>query len=132
MEYLGIVPSLVERRRTRNEMLRSQLMPKQLLGASDSMVCSTGNGCLTMIGWIDNLLVDERKNAEWPWSTSSDFAKPENRVNALNFPPTNVGRGLSETLSIPSDDLNFAAFADTIDGRNEQLNADFDEMHESY
>jgi hypothetical protein len=49
-------------------------------------------------------------------------------VNALNFPPKEVGRGLSETLSIPSDDLDMPSFFDTMDVRNE-LNADFDRMH---
>jgi hypothetical protein len=61
MEYLGVVPSGEARRRTRNEMLRSQLLPKYFLGGSESMVCSTGNGCLTMIGWIDSLLMDNRR-----------------------------------------------------------------------
>ena len=39
-----------------------QLMPKHFLGASDSMVCSTGNGCLTMIGWVDSLLMDHARD----------------------------------------------------------------------
>jgi len=45
----------------------------------------------------------------------------------LNYPPQDVGRGLSETLSIPSDDLEeMALFYDTAGRRKEQLNADFD------
>jgi len=133
MEFLGIVPSVAERRRTRNEMLRSQLIPKHSLGASKSLVCSTGNGCLTMIGWIDSLLKDHTKDLKVNGGVfernDNKFEKPEKRANALNFPPQKVGRGLSETLSIPSDDLNLADFYDTLDERNVQLNADFDKMH---
>lgn len=94
MEYLGIVPSVQERRLTRNEMLRSQLIPKHFFGASESKVCSTGNGCLTMIGWIDSLLTDGERDRRI--SIRDNFAKPTARINALNFPPTEVGRGLSE------------------------------------
>jgi hypothetical protein len=34
------------------------------LGLSQSMICSTGNGCLTMIGWIDNILIDDETERE--------------------------------------------------------------------
>ena len=55
-----------------------------------------------MIGWIDTLL-EEQEVQELHYSTSFDRAK--RRVSALNRAPTDVGRGLSETLSIPSDQL---------------------------
>ena len=128
MEFLGILPSLLQRRATRNELLRSQLIPKQTLGRSNEMVCSTGNGCLTMIGWIDSLLMDYRHRADARSDYHDEkFKKAENRINALNYPPKDVGRGLSETLSIPSDDLDeMALFCDTASIRKEQLNADFD------
>jgi len=42
LEYLGIVPSIQERRSTRNAMLKSQLLPKHRLGGSETMVCGTG------------------------------------------------------------------------------------------
>ena len=130
IEFLGIIPSLLQRRATRNELLRSQLLPKQTLGRSNQMVCSTGNGCLTMIGWIDSLLTDHRQSKDKHRDEQMDdryFKKTENRINALNYPPKNVGRGLSETLSIPSDDLQeMALFHNTASRRKEQLNADFD------
>eukprot|EP00565_Helicotheca_tamesis_P000858 CAMPEP_0185737896 /NCGR_PEP_ID=MMETSP1171-20130828/31533_1 /TAXON_ID=374046 /ORGANISM="Helicotheca tamensis, Strain CCMP826" /LENGTH=44 /DNA_ID= /DNA_START= /DNA_END= /DNA_ORIENTATION= len=44
-----------------------------------------------MIGWIDNLL-EEDSDDERPYVA---------RTVALNVPPKEVGRGLSETLSIP-------------------------------
>eukprot|EP00529_Nitzschia_sp_RCC80_P017733 CAMPEP_0113443108 /NCGR_PEP_ID=MMETSP0014_2-20120614/1963_1 /TAXON_ID=2857 /ORGANISM="Nitzschia sp." /LENGTH=846 /DNA_ID=CAMNT_0000334043 /DNA_START=210 /DNA_END=2750 /DNA_ORIENTATION=+ /assembly_acc=CAM_ASM_000159 len=130
MEFLGIIPSLLQRRATRNELLRSQLIPKQTLGRSREMVCTTGNGCLTMIGWIDSLLTDHRHRPENQSNERYDdieFKKAENRIDALNYPPQDVGRGLSETLSIPSDDLEeMAMFYDTAGRRNEQLNDDLD------
>ena len=132
MEYLGLVPSTKERRRTRNELLHSQLLPKHTLGQSDQLVCTTGNGCVTMIGWIDSLLIDHQidfKSKHRHLGSMGEFDKAEKRVNALNFPSKEVGRGLSETLSIRSDDLNFPSFYDTLAERKEQLNADSDKMH---
>jgi hypothetical protein len=133
MEYVGIVPSAEMRRFTRNELLRSQLIPKHFLGRSESMVCSTGNGCVTMIGWIDSLLKnDECSRGEFYWDRPrEEFVKPERRFNAMNFPPNGVGRGLSETLSVPSDDLaeRYASFIDTLDELNEKLNADMEKMN---
>ena len=86
-----------------------------------------------MIGWIDSMLTDgERESASkrgYDWG-SSMFVKAKARMNALNYPPSEVGRGLSETLSIPSEDLNdtFEPFIDTVDGRLVTMNADFDNM----
>jgi len=132
MEYVGVIPSLRERRRVRNEMLRSQLIPKRtILGRSESMVCTTGNGCVTMLGWIDSLLIDGEQdrllNHPFP-IRREEFDRPEKRLNALNYPPKEVGRGLSETLSIPSDDLDPKPFIDTLEERKEQINADLDKM----
>jgi hypothetical protein len=132
MEYLGIVPSAEMRRFTRNELLRSQLTPKHFLGRSDSMVCSTGNGCLTMIGWIDSLLKNDERSRDKHWTTPDEvLGKPERRFNAMNFPPNGVGRGLSETLSVPSDDLaeRYGSFMDTLDELNEKLNVDMEKMN---
>merc|ERR1712008_118186 len=126
MEYLGIIPSIEQRRCIRNDMLRSQLIPNHFLGASEGMVCSTGNGCLTMIGWIDSLLT---KGGLRMHASGDDFAKPEARINALNFPPKGVGRGLSEMLSIPSTDLeNVDSFIDTLNDRNQKLDAGMEKM----
>jgi len=127
MEYAGIVPSLHQRRLTRNEMLRAQLVPKHFLGSSLSMVYGTGNGCLTMIGWIDSLLKEGERERENAYLYSHHFNKPEARINALNFPAKEVGRGLSETLSIPSDDLNFPPFFDSLQDADKKLKSDMSE-----
>lgn len=63
-----------------------------------------------MIGWFDNLSVSEPQDHMF-YRRSHDFARPIARLNALNFPPNEVGRGLSETLSIPTGDLDFGRFA---------------------
>ena len=49
-----------------------------------------------MIGWLDSMLEDME---------DEHFGQGHCRVAALNVPPRNVGRGLSETLSIPSTEL---------------------------
>jgi len=95
LEFLGIVPTPKIRCQIRNELLRSQLKPRGYVGSSQC-VYSTGNGCFSMIGWIDNMLEE----------SSDDGQGYVARTKALNVPPKEVGRGLSETLSIPSDDLN--------------------------
>mmetsp|Transcript_15319 Transcript_15319/g.22732 ORF Transcript_15319/g.22732 Transcript_15319/m.22732 type:complete len:648 (-) Transcript_15319:72-2015(-) len=95
LEFLGIVPAPKIRRQIRNKLLRSQLKPRGYVGSSQC-VYSTGNGCFSMIGWIDNMLEE----------SSDDGQGYVARTKALNVPPKEVGRGLSETLSIPSDDLN--------------------------
>lgn len=92
MEYLNIVPSLKQRRSTRNAMLRSQLIPKQSLGDSQSMVCTTGNGCVTMIGWVDSMLKEgELENYETdPYLRDDSFDKPSTRINGRCFPTWNT------------------------------------------
>ena len=81
-----------------------------------------------MIGWIDSLLKNDERSRRW---RNDEFEKPGRRFNAMNFPPNGVGRGLSETLSVPSDDLEerYGAFIDALDEHNEKLNADMEKMN---
>jgi len=74
-----------------------------------------------MIGWINNLLNEFDYN-------DKDFAKPRRRMNALNFPSQQAGRFLSETLSIPSDDLDPKPFLDSLEQREQAIEADLDVM----
>eukprot|EP00978_Attheya_sp_CCMP212_P024002 scaffold74699_cov49-Attheya_sp.AAC.2 len=113
LEYMGVVFSMEERQWMRNEMLRSQLVPKSHLGVSESLLCNTGNDGVAMIGWIDNLL--KKHDTQNHRNPDIRFDKTKSRINALNMPPSTVGRGLSETLSTSSDDLNFDDFLDTIE-----------------
>jgi len=98
LEFLGIVPSDREIVRARTEMLRQQLQPKGGFAINNrAAVYGTGNGCFTMIGWLDRMLETsggvgvEHMVEENP----SGFA----RFHGLNLAPINVGRGTSEVLS---------------------------------
>jgi hypothetical protein len=101
LEFLGIVPTSDYRCRRRIELLHSQLQPKGHLRGCSDRVYSTGNGCATMIGWIDGMLesaIDGR-------IAQNNFQESDLRLRALNVPPNQIGRGLSETLSIETFDL---------------------------
>ncbi len=65
-----------------------------------------------MIGWIDNLL--KQSEQEDMYRRDDPFWLAHKRVNALNIPLPTVGLGLSETLSISTDELDFDGFRDTI------------------
>ena len=72
-----------------------------------------------MIGWIDNLLKSEESDLE---REDDELMFDYKRIKALNVPPTKVGRGLSETLSIPSEDLESTFnFITTLDEMKETL-----------
>ena len=100
LEFMGLVPSLRARRQVRNALLLSQLQPKGRLGSSMAPVACTGNGCFTMIGWLNSMLLHDADDR-----ASSKFSRAELRTRGLNMPPRQVGRGLSETLSVPSSQL---------------------------
>ena len=52
-----------------------------------------------MIGWIDHILEDDS-------DVHDEFQRnSRKRTMALNNTPRQIGRGISETLSIPTDDL---------------------------
>ena len=128
LEFLGLTESISQRRRIRNKLLRSQLLPKHYLGGSQLTVCGTGNGCHTMIGWVDSMLAEGEDDLAVSFRRYRDyfFQRPKARINALNYPPTEVNRGLSDTLSIRSEDLNdkYGSFIHTINKREEDLNND--------
>eukprot|EP00656_Telonema_subtile_P057722 TRINITY_DN9563_c0_g1_i8.p1 TRINITY_DN9563_c0_g1~~TRINITY_DN9563_c0_g1_i8.p1 ORF type:complete len:446 (-),score=116.84 TRINITY_DN9563_c0_g1_i8:171-1508(-) len=95
---LGVTHTGDQLRRTRNKLLRAQLQPRGRFGTS-SKVYSTGNGCLSMIGWLDTLLDDEDDMDMWEDCEAEQHLKA---VRRLNFPPKQLGRGVSEALSITS------------------------------
>ncbi|KAL3910716.1 MAG: hypothetical protein SGARI_001986, partial [Bacillariaceae sp.] len=101
LEYMGIVPTEKMLKKVRLSMMRSQLEPSGRLGGSRDPVYAMGNRCFTMIGWLSTMLEPELEEA----NQYDHFARPHRRVEALNLPPQQVDRGLSETLSIPSRDL---------------------------
>ena len=102
LEFLRLRPSEVERKRTRTEMLREQLQPSgEFCGRSK--VYHLGNACFTMVGWLHNLLTYTDKgdlgifqDARW---------KGETVLEALNRTPQQLGRGMSETLSLATQEL---------------------------
>ena len=59
LEFAGVIPSAQSRVSTRNKLLRSQLKPRAHLTASGKPVCSIGNGCFSMIGWLDDMLAED-------------------------------------------------------------------------
>ena len=94
-----------ERRQTRRDMLRSQLEPKGGLCGSLDAVYTTGNGCFTMLGWFKDIL-KEKQHGDFQYDfVQSAFGDVHKRMDSLNRPPKAIDRGLSETLSIPTDDL---------------------------
>ena len=96
LEYAGIQPSLKIRRQNRNRLLRSQLKPSGEIGVDGRYLVSTGNGCFTMIGWLDSMLAPDNGNHD----VSENF-----HVKALNRVPTSVDRGLSEAFETTSSVL---------------------------
>lgn len=99
LEFLGMASSEDARDSKRAKLLKKQLQPRGCFGSSGEAVYATGNGCYTLIGWLDRLL-DEGSDS---WHGRNE--KGWERLSGLNLPPQNVGRGCSEALSQPSADL---------------------------
>lgn len=98
LEFTGVVSSTAARKRLRNQLMRKQLQPRGQIGYDGGRVCCLGNGCFQMIGWIDQILgIDP--------DTYDEEVNAAKRSLALNNAPQQIGRGLSETLSIPTADL---------------------------
>lgn len=99
LQFLGLAGTADARRRNRNELLRSQLKPRGKFGSDMANVYSTGNGCFTMIGWLDSLLQDDgdswSERRGWKW------------FEALNCVPKTLGRGASEKYGsdVDSEDI---------------------------
>eukprot|EP00928_Gymnodinium_smaydae_P038276 TRINITY_DN2642_c0_g1_i1.p1 TRINITY_DN2642_c0_g1~~TRINITY_DN2642_c0_g1_i1.p1 ORF type:complete len:660 (+),score=90.63 TRINITY_DN2642_c0_g1_i1:72-2051(+) len=107
LHCLGQVYTDEFERQNRNKMLLEQLQPRGCFGCAQN-VYATGNGCFTMIGWLQNLLREDtntdfkpallEKNV--PWEVFGAY-----KFSALNLPPQQLGRGMSEVLSISSLEL---------------------------
>mmetsp|Transcript_93669 Transcript_93669/g.265239 ORF Transcript_93669/g.265239 Transcript_93669/m.265239 type:complete len:373 (+) Transcript_93669:274-1392(+) len=98
LEFLGAWPSAKQVARERAELLREQLRPQGQF-ACGGHVYATGNGCYTMIGWIDSMLrpsVDCEGLDQRAWD----------RFVALNIPPRKQGRGASEMLSADTESVD--------------------------
>ena len=90
----GLYQTLAQRRRRRNQLLREQLQPQGRFDTYNhgvGSVYATGNGCFTMIGWIDSMLdgTDDR------WDGVSDVVRCMNK-------PTALSRGISAVWSSSS------------------------------
>lgn len=93
---LGVTSTEEELRWKRNKLLRAQLQPQGKFGPSDN-VYSTGNGCLSRIGWLDSLLDTDTDCWE-----DCEVAHHLKYIDRLNLPPKQLGRGTSEILSLTS------------------------------
>jgi len=99
LEYLGAWPGSKQVARERAALLSEQLKPQGKF-AHGGRVYATGNGCYTMIGWIQNMLspsigtIPAMEESAW------------NGFICLNISPETVGRGASEILSTDTDNLN--------------------------
>eukprot|EP00927_Polykrikos_kofoidii_P013925 TRINITY_DN16072_c0_g1_i1.p1 TRINITY_DN16072_c0_g1~~TRINITY_DN16072_c0_g1_i1.p1 ORF type:complete len:682 (-),score=59.04 TRINITY_DN16072_c0_g1_i1:86-2131(-) len=114
-EFAGLVPSQKRARARRCKLLKRQLKPAGCFSGGGN-VYSTGNGCLTMIGWMHHMLTDDFE-LEGMADTSDNARMGYARLRGLNLPPCSVGRGMSENLSLPEetlDELLEKGFADLI------------------
>jgi len=85
LEFAGVVPSAQSRVSTRNKLLRSQLKLQAHLTASGKPVCCIGNGCFTMIGWLNDMLAEDDDD-EGSWR-HEEFDPAKRRTLALNVSP---------------------------------------------
>jgi len=105
LEFMGVVQSKVDKRQLRAVLLGRQLQPQgQFVGIGN--VYATGNGCYTMIGWLQNLVEDEFKAlGRTRLSRNQDYF--ESRVESgwqgfigMGKEPQHVDRGMSEAWSL--------------------------------
>jgi len=103
-EFSGDRQRRVHLKLQRNAMLREQLRPTgEFCGGAQ--VHTAGNGCYTMIGWLHHLLerddfcLNEIEEDVPEWH-GGKFLK------ALNLPPKEEGRGLSEILSLGTSEVD--------------------------
>jgi len=106
LDAADVAPLPERRARLRNRLLRQQLVPRGHFGLTQSQVFATGNGCYSMIGWLDKLLADDSEPEEDFSDDASVFGLAKNIVEGLNLPPRAFGRGLSETQSLESAELD--------------------------
>ncbi|CAK9066210.1 Conserved oligomeric Golgi complex subunit 5 [Durusdinium trenchii] len=103
LEFLGIRPSAAQRKLTRNALLREQLQPSGEFCGS-SQVHATGNGCYSMIGWLHHLLGKGSGSSLWMFE-GADW-NGHKLLQGLNLPPEQLGRGMSEILSLDTVELD--------------------------
>lgn len=93
LEFLGKAAGREFMKKRRNELLRQQLVPKGEFSAGGH-IYATGNGCFTMIGWLNKLLANKDSHHFELMPT-----KGRRALESLNQAPKTVGRGMSEQLS---------------------------------
>lgn len=60
-----------------NRVAPLSTVAQRTLGSSSEMVCGTGNGCLTMISWIDSLFLDNARGQDPRYLQSFEKAEKE-------------------------------------------------------
>lgn len=98
LSLAGFLPADDAAKDLRNKMLLEQLKPTGAFVGQNN-VFATGNGCLTMIGWLHHMLQDRRGD------TINSFIPGWEHVRAFNDDPTKFGRGMSEVLSMSTSEL---------------------------
>ncbi|CAJ1363327.1 unnamed protein product, partial [Effrenium voratum] len=83
----------------RRKLLAEQLKPTGEFCAAGGAVHSTGNGCYVLMGWLHKLL-DAPASMSW-----GPDIPGEKWFKALNLPPTQEGRGMSEMFSLCSQSV---------------------------
>lgn len=102
-EFSGDRQSPVALKLRRNAMLKEQLRPTgEFCGGAQ--VVTAGNGCYTMIGWLHHLLERDEETLEQMEENLPTW-KGTKYLKALNLPPKNEGRGLSEVLSLNNSEV---------------------------
>ena len=100
LEFSGATETDQARKAQRNQLLSEQLKPSGEF-ALGSNVYATGNGCYAMIGWLHKLL--EREDGFF--TEGLDDIKAIDRFRALNLTPLKADRGMSEVLSLPTEEI---------------------------
>lgn len=100
LEFLHLRPSEARRKLMRIDRLREQLQPSGEFCGS-SQVVHAGNACFTMIGWLHNML--DKGGLEIFDKAPHWIGKK--LLKGLDLPPKQLGRGMSEILSLGTKEL---------------------------
>lgn len=103
LSLAGFLPTDDESKSLRNAMLLEQLEPAGEFASRGNVVRATGNGCLTMVGWLHHMLQDSRHGGDGDFFSS--FCDGWYHFRALNRLPQKQGRGMSEIFSLPTEEL---------------------------
>ncbi|CAK9111759.1 unnamed protein product [Durusdinium trenchii] len=99
----GILPTEEYAKELRNVLLSEQLKPTGEFVGRQQNVHATGNGCVTMVGWLHHMLQESQPPS---WDYPRDFSPGWKHFRALNRAPGKLGRGISEVFSKGSSDLS--------------------------